>query len=101
METIIRPRAPFDFAATARFLRYTEAEAVDIVTDDVYRRAIHFGKHLRLLKIVSRGTLSRPSLAISVESRKGASEAEIETAERLARRIFGTDHDLKKFHARI
>lgn len=101
METIIRPRAPFDFAATARFLRYTESEAVDIVTDDVYRRAIHLGKHLRLLKIVSRGTLSRPSLVIAVEGKKGASETEVETAGRLARRIFGTDHDLKKFRARV
>src|SRR5436305_3562492 len=101
METIIRPRSPFDFAATARFLRYTESEAVDIVTDDVHRRAIHFGKHLRLLKIVSRGALSRPSLVITVEGKKGAGETELETAERLARRIFDTDHDLKKFRALV
>src|SRR3954463_7508910 len=100
MEIIIRPRAPFDFAATARFLRYTEAEAVDIVTDDVYRRAIHFGKDLRLLKIVSRGTISRPLLAITVEHGRGAGQTEVETAERLARRIFGTDHDLHKLRAR-
>jgi DNA-3-methyladenine glycosylase II len=101
METIIRPRAPFDFAATARFLRYSENEAVDIVTDKVYRRAIHFGKHLRLLKIVSRGTVARPLLGISVENKKGASETELESAGKLARRIFDTDHDLKKFRARV
>jgi DNA-3-methyladenine glycosylase II len=101
METILRPRAPFDFAATARFLRYTESEAVDIVTDNVYRRALHFGKQLRLLKITSRGTNSRPSLAVSVEGGKGMTEAEVKTAEMFARRIFDTDHDLRKFRARV
>ena len=101
METIIRPRAPFDFKATARFLRYTESEVVDVVAGDVYRRAIHFGKHLRLLKVVSRGTISRPVLAISVEGKRGASETDVATAERLARKIFDTEHDLKKFRARV
>jgi DNA-3-methyladenine glycosylase II len=101
METIIRPRAPFDFAATARFLRYTESEIVDVVVGDVYRRAIHFGKHLHLLKVVSRGTISRPVLAVTVESKRSASETDMATAERLARKIFDTDHDLKKFRARV
>lgn len=101
METIIRPRAPFDFAATARFLRYSENESVDIVKENVYRRAVHIGKRLRLLQIVSRGTTSRPSLAVTLESGRAASAAEAETAERLARRIFDTDHDLKKFRARV
>lgn len=101
METIIRPRAPFDFAATARFLRYTESEVVDVVGGDVYRRAIQIGKHLRLLKVVSRGTVARPSLAISIEGQRGASTVEFEMAELLARRIFDTEHDLKKFRARV
>ncbi|HEX8891060.1 MAG TPA: AlkA N-terminal domain-containing protein [Pyrinomonadaceae bacterium] len=101
METIIRPRAPFDFKATARFLRYTESEVVDVITDDVYRRAIHIGKHLRLLKIISRGTVSRPLLAVTVESKRDVSETDIATAELLARRIFDTEHDLKKFRARV
>jgi DNA-3-methyladenine glycosylase II len=101
METIIRPRAPFDFKATARFLRYTESEVVDVITDDVYRRAIHIGKHLRLLKIISRGTVSRPLLAVTVESKRDVSETDIATAELLARKIFDTEHDLKKFRARV
>ena len=64
MELILKPRAPFDFAATAHFLRFTEREAVDTFTDGIYRRAIHFENQLRLLKVESKGTLSRPLLPL-------------------------------------
>ena len=66
MEIIITPRAPFDFAATARFLRFTEAEAVDIFKDGIYRRAFSFGNHLRLLNVEARGTVARPFLAVTL-----------------------------------
>ncbi|HKC65167.1 MAG TPA: AlkA N-terminal domain-containing protein [Pyrinomonadaceae bacterium] len=101
METIIKPRAPFDFAATARFLRFTEAEAVDTFAEGNYRRAFHFGNGLHLLKVESRGTLSRPSLAVAIEDRSNASVNEMRIAERLAQRIFSTDHNLKKFRAQV
>ena len=101
MEILIKPRAPFDFAATARFLRFTEREAVDTFTDGVYRRAFHFENQLRLLKVESRGTLSRPLLAVTIEGESKATTAETKMAETLARRIFSTDHDLKKFRAQV
>src|SRR5205085_3614195 len=101
MEIIIKPRAPFDFTATARFLRFTESEAVDTFTEGSYRRAFHFGDGLHLLKVESRGTLSRPSLAVALEDRSNASVAEMKVAELLVRRIFSTDHDLKKFRAQV
>jgi DNA-3-methyladenine glycosylase II len=53
------------------------------------------------LKVVSRGAVARPSLAISIEGKKGANQDELKMAERLARRIFDTEHDLKKFRARV
>lgn len=101
METIINPRAPFDFAATARFFRFTEAEAVDTFALGSYRRAFHFGDSLHLLKVESRGTLSRPSLAVALESKKNVSADEMRVAESVVKRIFSTEHDLKKFRAQV
>lgn len=101
MEIVIKPRAPFDFAATARFLRYTEREAVDTFRDGSYRRAIHFENQLRLLKVESRGTLLRPALALTVEPESEATIVETKNAETLVRKIFSTDHDLKKFRAQV
>ncbi len=99
MEIIIRPRAPFDFAATAGFLRFTEREAVDIFADGRYRRALHVGGRLRLLGVASIGTKARPQLNVTLEGR--ASAAELKEAEARARQIFSTEHDLKKFRARV
>lgn len=101
MQTRITPHAPFDFTATARFLRFTETEAVDIFGDGIYRRAIHVGERLHLLKVVSRGTRSRPLLEISLESSHRPTGAELKRAESIARRIFSAGHDLKKFRARV
>jgi DNA-3-methyladenine glycosylase II len=101
MEFIIRPRAPFDFPATARFLRYTEREAVDTFTNGTYRRAIHLENQLRLLKVESRGTLSRPLLAAIIETDSETTSVATEKAETLVHRIFSTGHDLKKFRVQV
>ncbi|MDQ3818823.1 MAG: hypothetical protein M3362_14260 [Acidobacteriota bacterium] len=101
METVIRPRAPFDFAATARFLRFTDTEAVDTFTDGGYRRAFNFGNSLHLLKVEPRGTLSRPSLAVALEGGSKMTDDEMRTAGRIVRRVFSTEHDLKKFRVRV
>ena len=101
MEIEITPRAPFDFEATARFLRYTEAEAVDTFSEGRYARASHFGKRLHLLNVRSRGTRARPLLVASFERGSGASLKEKEQAAALVRHIFSTEHDLKKFRARV
>lgn len=101
MTIVIKPRAPFDFTATARFLRFTETEAVDTFTEGSYRRAFRFGDRLRLLRVESSGTLSRPALEVALEGKGVSSDVETRMAERLARRIFSTDHDLKKFRAQV
>lgn len=101
MELILKPGAPFDFAATARFLRFTEREAVDTFTDEIYRRAIHFDNQLRLLKVESKGTLSRPLLAVTIEGEGKTTAAGTKMAETLVRRIFSTEHNLKKFRLQV
>jgi DNA-3-methyladenine glycosylase II len=101
MGILIRPRAPFDFAATARFLRYTEAEAVDTFAGGVYRRAIHVRGELRLLKVESRGTPSRPQLIATLEDGKAAQADEAQIIEELVQGIFSARHDLKKFRGRV
>lgn len=101
MEIVIKPRAPFDFAATARFPRYTEAEAVDTFTNGIYRRAVHFGNQLRLLKVESRGTLTRPLLVVTLDGGSSVTAAEMKMAETLVSRIFSIGHDLKKFRAEV
>lgn len=101
MEILIHPRAPFDFAATARFLRFTESEAVDTFAQASYRRALHLGERLHLLKVESRGTAARPLLAVTLERKSAATAAEMKEAETRVRQIFSTEHDLKKFRARV
>jgi DNA-3-methyladenine glycosylase II len=101
MEAIIKPRAPFDFAATARFLRFTEQEAVDTFAGGIYRRAIHFENQLHLLKVQSRGTLARPLLTVTLDGKSGSTSAGMKMASAIVRRIFSTDHDLKKFRAQV
>src|ERR1044071_6530005 len=101
MEILIKPRAPFDFAATARFLRFTETVAVDTFTDRIYRRAIHFENQLHLLKVESEGTLARPLLTVRLDGKSGITIAGTKWAETLANRIFSVDHDLKQFRAQV
>ena len=101
MEISIKPRAPFDFAATARFLRFTEQEAVDTFTDGSYRRALHLGERLHLLRVESSGTLKRPLLSVKLEDESRARGKEMEIAEALVRLIFSAEHDLKKFRAQV
>src|SRR5215213_3540487 len=101
MEIIIRPRAPFEFAETARFLRFTEREAVDTFVGGRYRRALRVGGRLRLLSVASVGTAARPLLSVTLAGGGRARMAEQEEAEARVRQIFSTEHDLKKFRARV
>src|SRR5215212_9817569 len=101
MEIIIRPRAPFAFAETARFLRFTEREAVDTFAAGRYRRALSVRGRLRLLSVSSIGTPARPQLSVTLEGGGRAGAAEMKEAEARVRQIFSTEHDLKKFRARV
>ncbi len=101
----LRPRTPFDFAATARFLRFTEAEAVDTFAFDKYRRLFHIGGRLQLVSVVSNGTPARPSLLVTLDQQtntpaaNAATPQDLQTAANFIERIFSADHDLKKFQA--
>jgi DNA-3-methyladenine glycosylase II len=101
MEILIKPRAPFDFAATARFLRYTEREAVDTFSNGIYRRAVHLGDRLHLLQVEARGTLSRPALAVALDGESAATSGAKAMAEDIVRRMFSVEHDLKRFRAQV
>ncbi|MDT7543074.1 MAG: DNA-3-methyladenine glycosylase [Acidobacteriota bacterium] len=115
--TDIRPRTPFDFETTARFLRFTEAEIVDNFDAGIYTRALYFEGRLFLLTINSEGTRARPSLRVSLTTprrdstrttldRSKVTAWEVTTellaeAEQAARQMFSIEHDLKKFRAQI
>lgn len=70
----LRARAPFDFAATAGFLRFTDAEAVDTFTHGRYRRAIHFGERLFLLTVESQATVAQQGIDASPEDKDTSKE---------------------------
>lgn len=96
----LRPRAPFNFAATAGFFRFTEAEIVDHFDGEIYARAIHLGGKLTLLRVASEGTLSRPALAVSLSPSHSATQAVI-AAGQMVSRMFSVGHDLRLWRARV
>jgi DNA-3-methyladenine glycosylase II len=97
----LRPRAPFDFEATARFFRFTEAEIVDNFDAGVYTRAMHCGDQLLLLNVASTGTPSRPALVVSLEPSRRAAPKLLDDAEHTVRHMFSVDHDSRRFRARV
>ena len=97
----ITPRPPFDFEATARFFRFTDAEVVDNFDDGTYARACHFGEKLLLLKVESEGARARPALSASLAPARAATREVAAEAGRAAGRMFSVDHDLKLFRARV
>src|SRR3982751_6529048 len=101
MEIEIAPRAPFDFAATARFFRFTQSEVVDLFAGQRYSRAFHFAQKLHLLNVESRGTRSRPRLALWFTDKRAFTRGEESEARRLAERMFSTNNDLRRFAARV
>ncbi|HYO98980.1 MAG TPA: AlkA N-terminal domain-containing protein [Pyrinomonadaceae bacterium] len=100
-DTILRARAPFDFAATARFLRFTDAEAVDTFTAGRYRRAIHFGGRLFLLTAESQGAAAHPSVRVELAPERFAAPQILDEAARTASNMFSLTHDLEAWRARL
>jgi len=97
----IRPRAPFDFDATARFFRFSEAEIVDTFAPGEYARALRVGGRLALLTVRSVGTVARPALSVSLAPARGLSPPVEAEAADTVRRMFSVDHDLKRFRAQV
>ncbi len=102
-EIVVTASAPFDFAATARFFRFTEAEAVDIFHNDTYRRAVHFGNRLRLLQVRAANNTPRTeiNLAVTLWPKSSVTTGDAQTAAALVARMFSVEHDLKKFRAHV
>lgn len=127
-EIRILARPPFDFAATARFLRFTENEVVDVWHEDRYRRAFHRTRNtksettkddVQVLEVAFDGTTrSKPTLIVrllepesdaihrntdrNIASRRMASsEATLAEAAQLAAHIFNPQHDLRRFAAQV
>ncbi|HEX8069228.1 MAG TPA: AlkA N-terminal domain-containing protein [Pyrinomonadaceae bacterium] len=103
-ETVIAARAPFDFAATARFLRFTAAELVDTFADGVYRRAWHFEDRLYLLSVAARGPAPRPELVITLAPAAGGTPVEagaMTAAAQTVAHMFSVEHDLIRLAARV
>ena len=102
-ELVLRARAPFDFASTARFLRFTDAEAVDTFTDTPdggrYGRAIHFGERLFLLSVESHGTAARPAVRLKLAPEEFATPQILDDAARTVRDVFSLEHDLAGWRA--
>lgn len=90
-------RAPFDFAATARFLRFTEHEAVDLFEAGKYVRALDVGGCRCLLEVEA--TAGR--LAARVRAAHGRPTKQVlREAERAVRCLFSPEHDLEAFRQR-
>ncbi len=104
-ELFLEACAPFDFASTARFLRFTDAEAVDTFTDTSdggrYRRAIHFGERLFLLSLEPSGTQSRPAIQLKLAPDRSVTTQILDEAARVARCLFSLEHDLSRWRAQL
>jgi DNA-3-methyladenine glycosylase II len=98
---ILRSRAPFDFAATARFLRFSEAELVDTFASGRYRRAIHFGERLFLLTVESQKTGARPAVEVALTPEQFATPEITDEAARAVRGMFSLEHDLEGWRAHL
>jgi DNA-3-methyladenine glycosylase II len=101
----LRARPPFDFAVTARFLRFSEVEAVDTFSEGRYARAIHLGERLFLLTIESQSASgeikTRPTLKVELAPERFATPEATEEAARVVRRMFSLEHDLEKWRATL
>lgn len=105
---ILSARAPFDFAATAGFLRFTDAEIVDTFTPGRYRRAMHFGEKLFLLSVEPHGTSElpgnaseRPSVEVTLAPERLATPEILDEAAGVVRGMFSLEHDLAGWRARL
>ncbi|HEV7903470.1 MAG TPA: AlkA N-terminal domain-containing protein [Pyrinomonadaceae bacterium] len=116
----LRARAPFDFAATARFLRFADAEAVDTFARGRYRRAIHLGERLFLLTVEAQATGAQEDIDASPQGAGASREASarravevtlaperlatpeiLDEAARTVRDMFSLEHDLAGWRAQL
>jgi DNA-3-methyladenine glycosylase II len=100
-ELVLKARPPFDFASTARFLRFTDAEAVDTFNGGRYGRAIHFGERLFLLSVEADGTRARPAVRVKLAPEQFVTPQILDDAARVVRDVFSLEHDLSVWRAHL
>jgi DNA-3-methyladenine glycosylase II len=97
--------APFDFAATARFLRFSETEAVDTFKANRYARAIHFGEQLFLLTVEAQAAATNAktnrTLRVKLMPEQFVTAQISDDAARTVRRMFSLEHDLAAASERL
>lgn len=95
---IVPTSQTFDLAATARFMRYTEAEIVDTFDGNRYRRALHLPSATGASQpsIVSVEASPKRSSLILTLTPPADKRSNTETAALVAS-MFSTAHDLREF----
>lgn len=101
IEFTLKPRPPFDFASTARFFRFTEAEAVDRFHEGAYLRALHLDGQLHVLQVAPRGAGESRALAVRLPTAEKDDVRIRGKAAATVRRMFTLDHDLAAWRAQV
>ncbi len=93
----IIPRAPYSFDFTvARFMRFA-SEVVDLVEGGRYRRLLAAGRQLALATVTNTGTVTKPRLAVVLDSPSRA-PLKPDGFEAQLRHVLCTDLDLRPFY---
>lgn len=93
----IIPRPPYSFDFTvARFARFA-SENVNLVENGQYKRLLAAGSQLALATVTNHGSVSKPRLAVIVNSHSSA-PLKLAELEAQLRHILCTDLDLRPFY---
>lgn len=105
---LIRPRAPFNFDQTLRFILSPPAllngrqfaPLLDYFVDGEYRRVLELGDQLILCGVRSAGSAEAPALRVRILAGPDHAGARTAVAAEVARQ-FATDLDLQPFYALV
>ena len=95
---IIHPHPPFRFDLALAYLRRSPFEALDVVEDGAYRRAVRIGGRPRLVEVRESHDGEQPMLLVRLPDGP-ATSAELNAAARLVARCLRVDEDLRPLDA--
>lgn len=96
---VLAPRAPFDFAATLRFLgAFRPAMGEQEIADLTLIKATSFDGQMLVFRLRSTGTLDAPSLAYTFYSDMPIADPLRDAAEQRIRFFLSLDDDLEPFY---
>ncbi len=97
----LRPAAPYDFAAAARYVAQSAAHVLETVDQRLtYRRALVLEGRAVLVSLRSTGSVNAPALEMAV-SGEVVDPSQLDAAERFATRVFSLDADPTPFLERL